>query len=118
MLQVKIKFINSFNANTVIRGRKTIQNIRIKITIDATNLQFEEMFMTNGSSLLRGKIPHTQYRQSMKNLSKGCKNHCCSIRCVDERNMGLPPPDVGGKDPKKYWNATALAYLGDSVWEV
>lgn len=29
-----------------------------------------------------------------------------------------PPPNIGGKDPKKYWNATALAFLGDSVWEV
>lgn len=29
-----------------------------------------------------------------------------------------PPPDLGGKSPRKSWNALALAFLGDSVWEV
>ena len=29
-----------------------------------------------------------------------------------------PPPNLQGKAPRKYWNAAALAFLGDSVWEV
>jgi len=28
------------------------------------------------------------------------------------------PPDLSGKVVRANWNATALAYLGDSVWEV
>ncbi len=31
----------------------------------------------------------------------------------------LPPaPDLKGKGVRANWNATALAFLGDSVWEV
>jgi hypothetical protein len=29
-----------------------------------------------------------------------------------------PPPDLNGKKPQRSWNATALAFLGDGVWEV
>ena len=29
-----------------------------------------------------------------------------------------PPPNLHGKQPRKYWNAAALAFLGDAVWEV
>ncbi|KAK9814920.1 hypothetical protein WJX73_002089 [Symbiochloris irregularis] len=29
-----------------------------------------------------------------------------------------PPPDLKGKAPRVSWNAVALAYLGDSVWEL
>ena len=29
-----------------------------------------------------------------------------------------PPPSLRGRLPRKHWNALALAYLGDSVWEV
>lgn len=28
------------------------------------------------------------------------------------------PPHLHGKAPRKHWNANALAFLGDSVWEV
>lgn len=28
------------------------------------------------------------------------------------------PPALHGKAPRKHWNANALAFLGDSVWEV
>lgn len=28
------------------------------------------------------------------------------------------PPNLHGKSPRKFWNAVALAFLGDSVWEV
>jgi 23S rRNA maturation mini-RNase III len=38
---------------------------------------------------------------------------------VTGQNSVLPPmPFLQGKDVKANWNATALAYLGDSVWEV
>ena len=31
----------------------------------------------------------------------------------------LPPGlDLGGKKPRAHWNAVALAFLGDSIWEV
>ena len=31
----------------------------------------------------------------------------------------LPPiPDLQGKDVRANWNAVALAFLGDTVWEV
>ena len=31
----------------------------------------------------------------------------------------LPPPlDLQGKNPRAHWNAIALAFLGDSLWEV
>lgn len=34
-------------------------------------------------------------------------------------NPVLPPvPNLEGKDVRANWNATALAYLGDAVWEV
>lgn len=34
-------------------------------------------------------------------------------------NPILPPvPHLEGKDVRANWNATALAFLGDSVWEV
>lgn len=29
-----------------------------------------------------------------------------------------PPPELNGKKPQRSWNATALAFLGDGVWEV
>lgn len=38
--------------------------------------------------------------------------------CASQDTVLPPPPDLGGKHPRKSWNATALAYLGDSVWEV
>lgn len=28
------------------------------------------------------------------------------------------PPHLHGKAPRRHWNANALAFLGDSVWEV
>jgi hypothetical protein len=28
------------------------------------------------------------------------------------------PPDLRGKSPRSSWNATALAFMGDAVWEV
>lgn len=34
-------------------------------------------------------------------------------------NCALPPPPfLHGKAPTKYWNAHALAFLGDAVWEL
>jgi hypothetical protein len=30
----------------------------------------------------------------------------------------IPPPNMNGLDPRSRWNATSLALLGDSVWEV
>ena len=35
----------------------------------------------------------------------------------DEWRVPLPP-HLHGKAPRKHWNANALAFLGDSVWEV
>jgi ribonuclease-3 family protein len=29
-----------------------------------------------------------------------------------------PPPPLGGRHPRAEWNAAALAYLGDGVWEL
>ena len=32
--------------------------------------------------------------------------------------MMPPPPDLHNKQARASWNATSLAFLGDSVWEV
>ena len=38
---------------------------------------------------------------------------------MSDGNPILPPvPNLDGKDVRANWNATALAFLGDSVWEV
>jgi hypothetical protein len=43
----------------------------------------------------------------------------CLMCAVGAGAAVLPaPPDLSGKVVRANWNATALAYLGDSVWEV
>ena len=35
-------------------------------------------------------------------------------------HLSVVPPglDLKGKQPRAHWNAVALAFLGDSIWEV
>lgn len=41
------------------------------------------------------------------------------ILTADDGNPVLPPaPYVDGKKIRAWWNPTALAFLGDSIWEV
>jgi 23S rRNA maturation mini-RNase III len=35
-----------------------------------------------------------------------------------EKVLPAPRLDLGGKEPDKSWNASSLAFLGDSVWEL
>ena len=37
---------------------------------------------------------------------------------VAVESMLPAPPNLGGKKPRTSWNATALAFMGDAVWEV
>jgi ribonuclease-3 family protein len=44
-----------------------------------------------------------------------------NCRASDQSNQSvLPAPqlDLGGKEPNKSWNASSLAFLGDSVYEL
>ena len=55
----------------------------------------------------------------------GCAMHAerwrANCRASDQSNRSvLPAPqlDLGGKEPNKSWNASSLAFLGDSVYEL
>lgn len=41
-----------------------------------------------------------------------------SLSDADTPEIVPTPPNLGGKSPRKSWNAASLAFLGDSVWEV
>lgn len=46
---------------------------------------------------------------------------CSAFHVAGTSNLRpvLPPvPDLQGKDVRANWNAVALAFLGDTVWEV
>jgi hypothetical protein len=58
---------------------------------------------------------HRRRKQSVG----GTPPHASGSSSDTKVGVWLPPPaDLQGKAPQKHWNATALAYLGDSVWEV
>lgn len=44
--------------------------------------------------------------------------HKVSDEDVSVLDVLPPPPELNGKKPQSSWNATALAFLGDGVWEV
>lgn len=54
----------------------------------------------------------------LKRWSSQAQNLLARVRAGGGAGMLPAPPDLSGKVVRANWNATALAYLGDSVWEV
>lgn len=92
---------------------------------------FSSSIVQQGSKVFFLDCDHS-FATRLSNLKTSCRNQPTgaplkrrvhSSASDDDRGREVvspmpPPPDLGGKDPRKYWNATALAFLGDSVWEV
>lgn len=47
--------------------------------------------------------------------SRSCRANC---HAGGQPIIPVPQLDIGGKEPNKSWNASSLAFLGDSVWEL
>lgn len=68
---------------------------------------------------------HLEYFRSHigKNVLRGQNGPRCIAAdagkpCRPVEHVLPPAPDLGERKPEQSWNASSLAFLGDSVWEV